>query len=207
MFPFDGSVSFWLVSIEDSSLNLIWHVEFVCGANVEKCTFLRIKRSIKSQQTYNQSSWPIILRIVCFSFQLIFVFVPKQSPEQKTPNQISTFKWQPIEYPTCPIKWYALKIISKPTHKITKWKWQDRGAAITKYFFLFQFKWWYHIFRIEILNQIIFSDQTGYKYQHDIKSKSYKNEINNSYKNTNGSVQLNSIKNRNVCIYSQEGFH
>lgn len=135
MFPFDGSVSFWLVSIEDSSLNLIWHVEFVCGANVEKCTFLRIKRSIKSQQTYNQSSWPIILRIVCFSFQLIFVFVPKQSPEQKTPNQISTFKWQPIEYPTCPIKWYALKIISKPTHKITKWKWQDRGAAITKYFF------------------------------------------------------------------------
>lgn len=120
MFLFNGSISFWLVSTEVSSLNLIWHVEFVCGANVEKCTFLRIKRSIKSQQTYNQSSWPIILRIVCFSFQLIFVFVPKQSPEHKTPNQISTFKWQPIEYPTCPIKWYALKIISKPTHKITK---------------------------------------------------------------------------------------
>lgn len=47
--------NFWFVEI--SSLNFMWHVGFVCGANVEMCTFHRIKRSIKSQATYNQSSW------------------------------------------------------------------------------------------------------------------------------------------------------
>lgn len=62
------------------------------------CTFVRIKRPIKSQQTYNQSSSLIILALfvlfLCTSVR-IFVFVPKprsQKPEEQTKYQAILFK-------------------------------------------------------------------------------------------------------------------
>lgn len=57
---------------------------------VELCTFVRIKRPIKSQQTYNQSSCLIILGLfvllLCTSMR-IFVFVSKPRSKKKTEEQ------------------------------------------------------------------------------------------------------------------------
>lgn len=62
---------------------------------VEIYTFVRIKRPIKSQQTYNQSSCLIILRLFVFErVDLGGIFAFRAKIQKNKPNINRFFKWQ-----------------------------------------------------------------------------------------------------------------
>lgn len=152
-------------------------------------TFGRIKQPINSQQTHNQYAWLIISDFVCFLYSTLgwYLFSCKSGRSIRQPNinLLNGNRWIASDFLMCPIKWHALKIVSISTRSTVEFNGVYQKTKSP----------WYWVASMRT-----FKPEARYVRFGDWKEASWfnrmgigNNEINNLYRHTNGTMQLNSI--------------